>query len=148
MSSYQPKENMMRRAIRTFAVVCCIAVSAALAGQPAVAAEVGATQKKAAVQIAPAPQPRSVDTAALDERVIALERENLVLREDLGKARLDLRTGLADQTKRRAEEMARMQQKIDELNAQVAADREKQSRRSRNTWIAIGLLAVGVVAAN
>ncbi len=139
---------MNRHATVAVTVLCCIALSAALAGQPAFAADAGGAQRKAAAQAAPAAQPRATDATTLNERVIALEKENLVLREDLGRARLDTRTSLADQAKRQAEEMARMQQKVDALNAQFAAEREKQSRRSRNTWIAIGLLAVGVLAAN
>jgi hypothetical protein len=131
----------------TVVALCCVT---AVAAGPALAAETG-TAQPAPLQIAaaaPAFQPKPADAGALTERVIALEKENLVLREDLGKARLDLRTGLSDQGKRHAEEMARMQQKIDELKAQLAADRERESRRSRNVWIAIGLLALGVVAAN
>ncbi len=117
-------------------------------GPPATAAEGGGAQRKAASQATPAPAARPADLTTLNERVIALEKENLVLREDLGKARLDLRTGLADQAKKQSEEMSRMQQRVDALNAQLAAEREKQSKRSRNMWIAIGLLALGVVAAN
>ena len=127
----------------------------------AMAAEAGDVQKKAATQAAPAPPApqaspkpapapvgKATDPAVLGERVNALERENLVLREDLGKARLDTRTAMNDMAKRQAEEMARFQQKIDALNAELAAERDKQSRRNRNTWIALGLLALGVVAAN
>jgi len=130
----------------TLVALCCVT---AVAGGQALAVEAG-TAQPAPLQIAAAPasQPKLADTGAMTERVIALEKENLVLREDLGKARLDLRTTLSDQQKRHAEEMARMQQKIDELNAQLAADRERESRRGRNVWIAIGLLALGVVAAN
>lgn len=126
----------------------------------AMAAEAGDVQKKAATQAAPAPLApqaapappapagKATDPAVLGERVNALEKENLVLREDLGKARLDTRTAMNDMAKRQAEEMARFQQKIDALNAELAAERDKQSRRNRNTWIALGLLALGVVAAN
>jgi len=131
----------------TFVALCC---AAAVAGSPALAADTGTVQL-ASLQIAAAPpasHPKPADTGTLTERVIALEKENLVLREDLGKARLDVRTALSDQQKRQAQEMARMQQKIDELNAQLAAERDKQSERSRNLWIAVGLLALGVIAAN
>ena len=131
----------------TFVALCC---AAAVAGSPALAADTGTAQLPP-LQIAAAPpasQPKPADTGTLTERVIALEKENLVLREDLGKARLDVRTALSDQQKRQAEEMARMQQKVDELNAQLAAEREKQSERSRNLWIAVGLLALGVIAAD
>jgi hypothetical protein len=84
----------------------------------------------------------------MGERVVALERENLVLREDLGKARLDSRTAMNEIEKRRAEDAARFQQKIDALNADLAAEREKQARRTRNLWLAIGVVAIGVIAAN
>lgn len=138
---------MRAHAVIALVALCCIT---AVAAGPAVAAERG-TAQPAPLEIAaaaPGSQPKPADTGTLTERVIALEKENLVLREDLGKARLDLRTAVSDQEKRHAEEMARMQQKIGELNAQLAADRERESRRSRNLWIAIGLLALGVVAAN
>ena len=91
---------------------------------------------------------KAPDVSALDERVVALERENLVLREDLGKARLDARTALSELEKRRAEDAARFQQKIDALNAELAAEREKQARRNQNLWLAIGIVAIGVIAAN
>ena len=146
--------------VKLVAVIIVCAVLLVWTVGAALAAEAGGVQKKAAAQAAPAapapappkaapaPGGKAADPAVLAERVNALERENLVLREDLGKARLDTRTAMNDMAKRQAEEMARFQQKIDELNAQLAAEREKQSRRSRNTWIALGLLALGVVASN
>ncbi len=146
--------------VKLVAVIIVCAVLLVWTVGAALATEAGGVQKKAAAQAtpaapapappkaAPAPGGKAADPAALAERVNALERENLVLREDLGKARLDTRTAMNDMSKRQAEEMARFQQKIDELNAQLAAERDKQSRRSRNTWIALGLLALGVVASN
>jgi hypothetical protein len=128
-------------------VVLCVVLGG---GTAALAADAGDAQRRAAAQAAPAasPAPKPADPAALAERVVALEKENVVLREDLGKARLDVRTALNELNKQHAEEMARLQQRIDELNAQLAADREKESQRARNTWIALGLLALGMVAAN
>lgn len=147
---------MKTRAAVTLAVSFALVLSL-LAGLPALAAEPhrsdlpGAPQKKAAAQAAPAtsaPAPKTPDTAILDERVTALEKEGIVLREDLGKARLDTRTGLNDLAKRHADDMGRMQQKIDALNAQMETEREQQARRNRNLWIAIGVLALGVIASN
>ena len=128
-------------------VVTCILVFFFVAGQ-AFAAEPGQVQKAAAALAFPAPAPASPDVSAMGERVVALERENLVLREDLGKARLDSRTAMNELEKRRAEDAARFQQKIDALNADLAAEREKQARRTRNLWVAIGVVAIGVIAAN
>ena len=128
-------------------VVTCILVFFLVAGQ-VFAAEPGQVQKAAAALACPAPAPAAPDVSAMGERVVALERENLVLREDLGKARLDTRTAMNELEKRRAEDAARFQQKIDALNADLAAEREKQARRTRNLWLAIGVVAIGVIAAN
>ncbi|HUU53535.1 MAG TPA: hypothetical protein VMY87_01340 [Armatimonadota bacterium] len=141
----------MRSSI-TLAVACVLVFFFVVGGQ-ALAGEPGQVQKKAAGQAAPAPVApaagaSAVDTATLAERVVALERENLVLREDLGKARLDVRTGMNELEKQRAEDAARFQQKIDALNAELQAEREKQARRNRNLWLAIGVVAIGVIAAN
>jgi hypothetical protein len=131
----------------------CLLLVSVLACATAVAGEPGEAQKKAAAQAAPAPAaapkpaPAPADPAALAERVVALERENLVLREDLGKARLDARTKLSELENRQAENAAAFQEKIDALNAQLEAERRKQARRNRNVWIAIGVVAVGLIAA-
>ncbi len=126
-------------------LVCVFACAAAVAGEP------GDVQKKAAAQAAPAPTaaapaPATLDPVALTERVVALERENLVLREDLGKARLDARTKLSELEKQHAEDAARFQQKIDALNAELEAERERQARRNRTLWIAVGVVAIGLLA--
>jgi hypothetical protein len=111
-------------------------------------------QKKAAAQAAPSQTPdappadkATPDAAALAERVQALEKENIVLREDLGKARLDARTRVGELEDREAEARARMQEKIDALRAELEAEREKQAKRNRNFWIAAGVLAIGIIAA-
>lgn len=98
----------------------------------------------------PSPQQPAATKAPseLPERVEALEKENVVLREDLGKARLDARTQLEEAAERRAEMETRLQQRIDELNAQLAAERERQARRNKNLWLAVGILALGVIASN
>ncbi|MCJ7821533.1 MAG: hypothetical protein MUQ26_00365 [Armatimonadetes bacterium] len=86
--------------------------------------------------------------AELSERIQALEKENVVLREDLGKARLDVRTSLAEADARRAKEAAEFQKRIDDLNAQLAAERERQGRKNKDLWLAVGVLALGIIAAN
>ena len=137
---------MMRSGIAI--VVTCILVFFFVAGE-AFAADPGQAQKKVAAQACPVPATSAApDVSAMGERVVALERENLVLREDLGKARLDSRTAMNEIEKRRAEDAARFQQKIDALNADLAAEREKQARRNHNLWLAIGVVAIGVIAAN
>jgi hypothetical protein len=138
--------------------LCFLATASALIGLaavgPAQADEPGDAQKKAAAQAAPsrplhAPPPGKTtpDTAALGERVEALEKENIVLREDLGKARLDARTRLSELEQRDAEARARMQEKIDALRAELESERRKQAKRNRNLWIAAGVLAIGIIAA-
>ena len=136
----------MMRSGTAIVVTCILVFFFVLTGQ-AFAADPGQAQKKVAAQAVPAPK-ASPDASALDERVVALERENLVLREDLGKARLDARTAMSELEKRRAEDAARFQQKIDALNADLAAEREKQARRNQNLWLAIGIVAIGMIAAN
>jgi hypothetical protein len=90
---------------------------------------------------------RAASPSELSERIQALEKENVVLREDLGKARLDVRTSLAEAEARRATEMAGFQKRIDDLNAQLAAERDRQTRKNKNLWLAVGVLALGIIAA-
>jgi hypothetical protein len=90
---------------------------------------------------------RAASPSELSERIQALEKENVVLREDLGKARLDVRTSLAEAEARRAREMAEFQKRIDDLNAQLAAERDRQTRKNKNLWLAVGVLALGIIAA-
>ena len=133
----------------TAIVVTCILVFFFVVAGEVLAAEPGQAQVEVAAQVAEAPAAQAEpEVSALDERVVALERENLVLREDLGKARLDARTALNELERRRAEDAARFQQKIDALNADLEAERDKQARRNHNLWLAIGIVAIGVIAAN
>jgi hypothetical protein len=108
----------------------------------------------------PAPQPvemaqakpaerggETKDTSALSERVNALEKENVVLREDVGKARLDTRVQLEELAKRQAETIAKLKRDLEELDRKMEAERQAQARRNRNLWLAVGVAAVGVLLA-
>jgi len=125
--------------------LCCIAaislLSAALAQAP------GDVQRKAATQVV-SPQAPAESPAELGERVQALEKENVVLREDLGKARLDARTRLDEAAKQQAEMEEQLRQRIDELNAKLAAEQQSRARSNRNLWLAVGILALGIIAAD
>ncbi len=136
--------------------LCCIAVLTLLTGALADAASpfdspVEAQKKVAARAADPEPPPHPIvrgEAPELAERVGALERQNLVLREDLGKARLDTRTRLEAAEQRHNDQVAQLQKRIDELNAQLASERDRQSRKSRNLWLAVGVLAIGIIATN
>ncbi len=136
---------------------CCLAALGLVIGvaraEPGEAATAGSVQKKAAAQAArdptaPAAEKRPPDLAGVAERVDNLEKQSIVLSEDLGKARLDARTRMSDLEKREAEARRRLQEKIDALEAELAAEREKQARRNRRYWIAAGILALGIIASN
>lgn len=75
-------------------------------------------------------QPKT-DIRALVERVESLEKENLVLREDLGKARLAARTQLQAAAKKHAQEISQLNKELAELNAKLkaAADLKKDIER-------------------
>ena len=95
-------------------------------------------------QAAPAPAPaKPADQAALSERVGTLEKENVVLREDMGKARLDAKSDLETLAKRQAEAIARLNQQLAETQAKLEAEQARRDRQNRNLWIAIGAVAVG-----
>jgi hypothetical protein len=79
-----------------------------------------------------------LDNKALSEKVTTLEKENLVLREDLGKARLDARSNLEAA-------IAKLNQ---ETEAKLQAERAAQAKKNRTFWLAIGAVAIGVLAAN
>jgi hypothetical protein len=99
-----------------------------------------------AAQASPKEAPAVGGTATTSERITTLEKENVILREDLGKARLDTRTQVEAANKRQAEAVARLQKQLEEANAKIEAERQKNAKRSRNLWYAIGALAVGIVA--
>jgi septin family protein len=112
---------------------------------PAKAAAQAQAQESPAPKAAPAPAPSSV---AIPDRVSALEKQNLVLTEDIGKARLETRTRLEALAKQQAEQIQKLNQELAQQRAQMEADRKKQQERNRNVWIAVGVLALGVIAAN
>jgi hypothetical protein len=152
------RTTVARFVLACLAVVLLVAVALGDASSPAgapgeaqrkVAAQAGGEERTApgSPRVAAAPE-RAKSPAELSERVEALEKENVVLREDLGKARLDVRTSLAEAEARRAREAAEFQQRIDDLNAQLAAERERQARKNKNLWLAVGILALGIIASN
>jgi septin family protein len=116
-------------------------------GQPAPAK--AAAQAQASASGGPAPAaPPAPSSAAIPDRVGALEKQNLVLTEDIGKARLETRTRLEELAKRQAEEIQRLNQELAQQRAQIEAERQKQQERNRNLWIAVGLVALGVIGSN
>jgi TolA-binding protein len=129
-------------------IITAFLVSGALAGPSGSSTPAAPIVVAQAATMAPA---GSASGATLEERVTELEKTTVVLREDLGKARLDARTELDAAAKRQAESDAKLQKQIDQLsakvadlNAQLAAEHKTQARRNRNLWIAIGILAVGI----
>jgi hypothetical protein len=127
-------------------IVIMFLVVGALAA-PTTSEPAGGALAKAASQAAPKEAPAG-GSATAGERITALEKENVILREDLGKARLDTRTLLEAAAKRQAEAVARLQKQLDEANAKMEADRQKNAKRNRNLWYAVGALALGVVLSN
>ncbi len=125
-------------------VIASLLVGASAAPSPAPPA-VGVLAAVAA-QASPKEAPAVGGTATTGERITTLEKENVILREDLGKARLDTRTQVEAANKRQAEAVARLQKQLEEANAKIEAERQKNAKRSRNLWYAIGALAVGIVA--
>ena len=89
---------------------------------------------------------KPADAKELTERVQALEKENLVLREDLGKARIDAKSDLAASAKRQAEIIDKINAELADTQAKMAAERAAQSKRNRNLWIGLGIIAIGVMA--
>jgi len=137
----------MRGVVAGFVVA--LVLGAGLAG--AALAEPAAAPPAEGVVVAQATgggQTTGAEREALPNRVESLEKESVVLREDLGKARLETRTQIDAVEKRNAEAMARMQQKIDELNAQLQEERQKQERRNRQLWLAFGVVLVAVLASD
>ncbi len=110
-------------------------------------------QPIAVAQAAPAPVPakdsaKPADQGSLPERVTTLEKESVVLREDVGKARLDARSDVETLASRQAEAIARLNKEVDDLQARLDAERAAQARRNRNLWTAVGVVALGVILSN
>ena len=93
-------------------------------------------------------QSKPADMKELTERLQLLEKENLVLREDLGKARLDTRSALEAAAKRQAEAIVKINAELKETQDKMAAERAAQARRNRKLWIAVGVAAIAAFAAN
>jgi len=132
-------------------VLTCVVIAFVLAGAqaaPSPAPPAGGVLTKVAAQAAPKETPSASASATPNERITTLERENVVLREDLGKARLDVRTQLEAAGKRQAEAVARLQKQLDEANAKLEAERQKNAKRNRNLWYAVGALALGIALSN
>ena len=104
-----------------------------------------AADTSAGAQAAPT---EAADQEAIPERVTALEKENVILREDLGKARLDVKSDLQSLAERQAEAIARLNKELADLQAKLDAERAAQGRRNRNLWIAVGVVALGVMFAD
>jgi len=100
-----------------------------------------------AVAPAPPPQPKA-DLQSVAGRVEALEKENVVLREDLGKARLSARTELNSAEKRFADAIAKVKRDLRAAEEKMEAERKAQAKRNRNFWIAIGALAIAAAASD
>ncbi|MBN1458365.1 MAG: hypothetical protein JXA57_02430 [Armatimonadetes bacterium] len=120
--------------------------AAAAADDPGLVQRQAATQVRPILIAAATTSVKATDPTVIDERVTALEKENVVLREDLGKARLDTRAGLKQLNDQHEADMARFQQKVDDLNAQLEEERESARRREHNLWLAVGVLAVAIIA--
>ncbi len=120
--------------MKVVTLVVLIAVSVIALGLPAFAQD----QQPAPAPCRPSPLPPP--RPPYPQRVDVLEKQNLVLSEDLGKAQLQNRE-LQEAAKAQAEA-------IDRLNAQLAAEqkkadeeREKQAKRNQYLWIAVGFVA-------
>lgn len=127
-------------------IVIMFLVVGALAA-PTTSEPAGGALAKAASQAAPKEAPAG-GSATAGDRINALERENVILREDLGKARLDTRTQLEAAAKRQAEAVAKLQKQLDESSAKMEAERQKNAKRNRNLWYAVGALALGLALSN
>jgi hypothetical protein len=141
---------------RTLAHIAIIIAGVALFGSGAFAETQQPdppAQPTAVAQAAPAPAPakesaKPADQGAIPERVTTLERENVVLREDLGRARLDARSDLEALAKRQAEAIARLNQQVADAQAKLEAEQAKRERQNRNLWTAVGVVALGLILSN
>ena len=111
------------------------------------AASPPATALAVAPAPAPPPQPKA-DLQSVAGRVDVLEKENVVLREDLGKTRLSARTELDSAEKRFADAIAKVKRDLREAEEKMEAERKAQAKRNRNFWIAIGALAIALAASD
>jgi hypothetical protein len=101
--------------------------------------------KPAPAPVAQAPaKPAPAPTAAgpsVGQRVDALEKQNLVLSEDLGKSQLKARE-LENLAKMQAEAIAKLNQQLAAEQQRAEAERQKQAKRNQYMWIAVGLVAI------
>lgn len=150
---------MNTRLLTCMTALMCVALVMLTAGSGALADRLGsASEAEGALLVTAArPQPAQApavradgppDTKALLERVKALEKENLVLREDLGKARLDARVELEAAARRQAEALEKLNAELADVRVRMERERAAQTRRNRNLWMAVGALAIGVAASN
>ena len=138
--------------VATWAAAALLSAGAlAEPGQPGPTATSQETIVVAQAKAAPAAvkEPaEAADTAALSERLGSLEKENLVLREDLGKARLDARAQLEAAAKRQAEAIARLSKELADTQAKLEAEQAARARQNRTLWMAVGIVAIGVLLSN
>jgi hypothetical protein len=132
-------------------VAVALAMCAGVAGAEPATSEgtVEQPKDKMVAQAAPKTTPRKAEpteATSLADRVTALEKQGVVLSEDVGKTRLDQRMQLDALAKRQAEAIAKLNQQMAEQQAQAERERQKQATRNKYLWIAIGVLAVGVIA--
>jgi len=96
-------------------------------------------------QVAQAPEAAPAPTASsVPQRVEALEKQNLVLSEDLGKAQLKARD-LEEVTKQQAAAIAKLNQQLAEEQKKAESERQKQAMRNRYMWFAVGLVAIATI---
>jgi len=141
---------IFRVALTCTALVLCCAAGLAEAAPAAAPAEQPVAVAQAAPTAVPAARPpreaaKPEESAPVAERVTTLEKESVVMREDLGKARLDARADLEAAAKRQAEAIERLHKELVETQAKLEAERAAQARRNRHLWMAVGVVALGVL---
>jgi hypothetical protein len=137
------------RAAALVAVALAMFAGVAGAGPATSDGTVEQPKDKMVAQAEPKTTPRKAeptDAASLADRVSALEKQGVVLSEDVGKTRLEQRMQLDALAKRQAEAIAKLNQQMAEQQAQAEKERKKQETRNKYLWIAVGVLAVGVIA--
>ncbi len=87
-----------------------------------------------------ADQPAAPAGSTVPQRVDALEKQNLVLSEDLGKAQLQNRQ-LEEAARAQAAAIAQLNQQLAAEQKKAQEERDKQAKRNQYTWIAVGLVA-------